>query len=697
MKTTWILTFACLSSLWANDQPQDEIHVLESIVVTAEKRPEIELEVPRSLTVLSGSTLETQNLKNIQGISAPLVNIQVEQFTASRLSFPYVRGIGAGQGNPAVTTNIDGVPQLSNNTSNLYLSQVERVEFLRGPQGTLYGRNALGGVINIHTRASQAHKGVDFTLGTGSDSMYSGDLALQFPLGDSTSLGLNLATMKRDGFTTNSQTGNSLDDKDMRHGRFQLHHRQENWEVHLGWIGQRDRDGSFPLDNINSLKANSHQVSYNFEGHNHRDVSLPSIKLMTYGDKLNFTSISSFGSWEIEDLNDTDFGTGTQAVRLLREEQDELYQELRLTSNESSYELFDWLFGLSFFKTDFSQTTDDSFNQTIPGFGVIPSQFLASADIKTEGYALFSQFDFHLGEAWALGLGVRYEREEKDAGKISYLPAAILNTQFTYPTLSEKHHDDAVLPRVSLTRRLNDQSMVYASATRGFRAGGFNPMSPSTSLASYDNEKSWSYELGYKALYEKFKLGVNLFQVKWEDMQLYLPNPPSAILPPVFYLDNVGKASSQGGELEFTFMPTRTLEMILGFGIIDASFEEDFLDTYAPTQNFNGNDLPQAPSQTWSAQLNHQADFSKLSLNSFAGITGVGSYAYDHTNNVRQASFHKVNLGLQLKYASWKLGARVDNLFNKNTIPLAFRHPTGIYLGESGTPRTFEFQLGANF
>ena len=138
------------------EAPPGEAVSLPTVEVTARKWVEVPLDVPQSITVIPESLIRDAGLRSIRDASIYVPNFNVVEFSARRLSFPFVRGIGSGQGEPAVTTYIDGVPLFFGGGANFPLLNVERIEFLRGPQGTLYGRNALGGMIHVITREPPA-------------------------------------------------------------------------------------------------------------------------------------------------------------------------------------------------------------------------------------------------------------------------------------------------------------------------------------------------------------------------------------------------------------------------------------------------------------------------------------------------------------------------------------------------------------
>ena len=149
-----LLLLARLADVTTAAEPVDHMpeQQMDTVTVTAEKRPAALQDVPASVTVVGETTIANSGIDKVRQAAQAVPNLFVSEFTAQKLSFPFVRGVGGGSLNPAVTTYYDGVPQLNANASSIELLDIERIEFLRGPQGTLYGRNTLGGVINVVSR-----------------------------------------------------------------------------------------------------------------------------------------------------------------------------------------------------------------------------------------------------------------------------------------------------------------------------------------------------------------------------------------------------------------------------------------------------------------------------------------------------------------------------------------------------------------
>lgn len=234
--------------------PADATGVDET-VVTARKRAEALGDVPLAVTSVDARELEDFRQVEVSDLVSRVPNLLFSEFSARRLSFPFVRGIGSGLNDPAVLTYVDDVPQFGFGGTNLPLFALERVEVLRGPQGTLYGRNALGGLIHLHGRRPASERLIDLGATLGSDDLkeYSG--AYSGPLGGGVSGDFAVLSSERDGFTTNDFTGNEVDERDGFFGRGRvLWNPSDDAELDFTLYGERARDGGFALTELDGLQ-----------------------------------------------------------------------------------------------------------------------------------------------------------------------------------------------------------------------------------------------------------------------------------------------------------------------------------------------------------------------------------------------------------------------------------------------------------
>ena len=242
---------------------------LPTVSVTAQKESENVQDLPVSVTAVTSDTLEASGVRSISEAAQFAPNTFFSEFTARKLSNPRFRGVGASPSNPGVTTYIDGVPQLNANSSSIELIGVQQIEFVRGPQSALFGRNALGGLINI-TSARPSLK--DWTGAvTGPYGNFSwGDVrgTAAGPLvADKLALGVGVGYSGRDGFTKNDVTGHDLDSRSAVFAKVQLLWvPAARWEVRGILNGERARDGDYALNDLGALRAKPFHVLARFRG-----------------------------------------------------------------------------------------------------------------------------------------------------------------------------------------------------------------------------------------------------------------------------------------------------------------------------------------------------------------------------------------------------------------------------------------------
>jgi len=279
------------------------------MVVTAEKREEPLRKTPQSVTALNAEFMEDAGVRDVEEASYYVPNLFVTGFAAKRTSFPYIRGMGSGQGEPVVTTYIDGVPQLTPNTTNIHFLDLQRVEVLRGPQGTLYGRNTIGGLVHYVSRQpdNQLRANVEFDFGDDSYNRQVGSISGPL-VKDRVYFSAGLALSARDGFTQNGFLNDTVDDRDGDFGRFQLLFTpSQSWKVRVSAFGQRDRDGGFTLYDLDSLQVEPYQALFDYEGETNRDLRGTSATVNYYGSSFDVTGIVAFDSWDADERTDLDF------------------------------------------------------------------------------------------------------------------------------------------------------------------------------------------------------------------------------------------------------------------------------------------------------------------------------------------------------------------------------------------------------
>jgi iron complex outermembrane receptor protein len=280
------------------------------ITVTAEKEPEDVQKAPVSVTAVTRETLEASGARTVSDAADYAPNTYFHEFGARKLSNPRFRGVGAGPLNPGVTTYVDGVPQLTANTSSFELADVDQIEFVRGPQSALYGRNSLGGVVNIvSTRPSFSGWTGTALAPFGSFGTADVRASVSGPVASNRlAIGLSGGYARRDGYTENSITGNDLDSRGASFAKAQaLWTPSSSWETRFILSHERARDGDYALQDLGSLRAQPFVAARDFEGFTHRDILAPTIIVRRTSPRVDFTSSTGFVSWETSDRTDLDY------------------------------------------------------------------------------------------------------------------------------------------------------------------------------------------------------------------------------------------------------------------------------------------------------------------------------------------------------------------------------------------------------
>lgn len=671
-----------------------------TIVVTARKWTEPVQSVPNAVTVIQTDEIQSAGIHDLRDASSAVPNLTMGNFSVRRLTFPYLRGVGSGRNSPAVTTVIDGVPQLSYATANQELLDIERIEFLRGPQGALYGRNTLGGAINIVPRLPSRAPSATSSLAAGSDNFFDARVSTEGGLGSGmTAGGVSAGYSTRDGYTKNDITGNRLDDRESFFGRAQLLWPDQGpWTYRLSLNGEADRDGDYALYDLASLRSRPHHVAHDYEGRSDRDLTQPVFTATRNGDNVDLTSITAFQWWRSHDLTDLDMSPADLIRRDNEENQEAVIEEVRLSSpadapiHLGAPATLRWMAGSLLYHSTYSQR---AFNDYRPGSVAMlglpfPYQQHDDADLEDTGISLFGNATITLHERLEIGMGLRNDYEHRSSDIRSYAAPA-----FMPPSGPDGEADfNQVSPCGSLGYHLTPNTMAYVEASKGYKAGGFNTLAI-PGHATYAEETSWTYETGLKTdwLEKRVTANLALFHTDWDDLQMDVP----AGAPGVFYLDNTSKATSDGGELELTIRPVSGLSLFGALGLLDTQFDDG---STSGGQDVGGNDLPFAPHMTWRAgtEYSHSLCAHATGFIRLEGV-GTGRYYYDAINGASQSSFTLVNTRAGFTSGQWRVEGWVNNLFDKDYVPLAFSYQLAQsgYVGESGAPRTIGVSVGRIF
>ncbi len=643
---------------------------IEEVVVTGLRRETNLQTTPIAISAFSADDIVRSNLDSIANLQFHVPGLTYAS-SLSNAQFT-LRGVGVEiptmAGESGVALNIDGVYQARHFIASGIHDDLERIEVLRGPQGTLYGRNATGGAMNLWTKTPPESTEAEFSALVGDNNRYRIRSALGGPVNENLGLRLSYTTDQSDGLRRNNFNGDKLDDTDHSSLRGALRYTPaEDLEILVRYDYARDRDHGPTLQHNGqlipfgpvtfggTLEPDAQRVNVDRRLSNDRRVwGLSStIKLDLHGLPLigdaTLNSITSFRNNELELDGDLD-GTEANFLNTNSEQNSKVWiQELTLSSAGDGK--LDWVVGAYFFKdradTHFFYTLPDlgALGQSIldaggTGFDVLDAEivdnFVFGMDQDTEAWALFGEATYHVTERLRATFGIRFSDEEKDTDQtVSFGVPGLEDIPgfghdfFLCEGLETELEYTSWTPKFSVDFDVAESVMAYASASRGFKGGGVNP---DACGADYDPETLWAYEIGMKSQWLDDRLRLNLvgFFYDYEDYQAAVNVASSS------QIENAADAEVLGFEAELLAFPFEGFQLTAGLSIQNAEFEEYFSlnPFFGNIEDLKGNQLPRAPDKTFFINGDYTVPISDLGSASLR-------YEYAWSDNYYFTSFNE--------------------------------------------------------
>jgi iron complex outermembrane receptor protein len=688
--------------------------VLEEIVVTAQRRLENLQDVPITVTAMPAAALAAVGITN----TADLVNVVPGMLvqTSAGYSLPHLRGvgitaIGAGIEN-SVALYVDGVYRGVSSSDAVSLNNIAQVEVEKGPQGTLFGRNATGGLIQVTTLdptpyfSASAHAGYGNYHTVQSDAYVSG--GTDFIAGD---LAVQL-THQGEGYGTNLATGQDINRMDM------------NLSVRSKWI-LHPVDGTkltLILDNAetdNSLSALRNYQNYPniyYPG----GMPIPNLPTLDVDDnaqplrRMHEQGASLQLDQDIDSVKlvntvayrrdvytyDVDFDLGPMPYSLndTRQQDNQLTEELRLLSNNSSS--LTWMTGLFYYGAHNGfQPQNIYFSGTAVNPAKPITHVLNETVQTTNSLALFGQATQKLTETTELTVGLRYTGEKRallgtDTGFLNgVVPVSLANVNTNFRTNTPTW-------RLALDHHFTDDVNGYVSYNRGFKSGGYNV--PAPALPAYSPEKLDAYEAGLKTQFLERRLTLNgaFFYYNYQNIQVsrFVNGSPEVY--------NGGKAKLYGLDLDATVRVTQGLTVSAGLELEHDRFTDfpnaDFFLSCAhpyPTVcslSANGKQLPQTPAASGTINVDYRVSISNSELHFNVNEAANSGYYYQPNNEIKQSAYGLLNGSIGWTYSHYSVTLWGKNLTDVIYATAVNPAPTAISAAYAA-PRTYGVTLGAKF
>lgn len=695
--------------------------VLEEIIVTGQRREELLQDVPLSVSAFDAESIEKANIseaKDYLGMS-PNVAFTEDGQSGSRSISVSIRGVSSIALDTIATPSSIGyyvddvnIATTASGNVNPQLQDMQRIEVLRGPQGTYFGRNALGGAINITTKKPDEKFYAEGSISAGNLGTFGLEGVVNLPVTDTFMLRFVGAYEESEGpvENVNPQSDNDTEFQTFRAaGRwlandvftidFSLSHTNEDEGGDIGvGSGVTDLDTQSIFadlvadDLLGFYPSNDSKVNHNLKEQNDGEVTIYNLRLSWEFDHLSLKSISGLVDSTFERAFDQDNISADVINRFNKAKAESFSQELRMQSVGDSARL-DWTAGLYYAKDDITRFNSIQLGEaraytdprTMVSAGLplppVPAGFRINENnfgFETTSKAIFGEATIHINDALSITGGARLTRDQvtNSAFNVIAFEGAVDN-------IAGSKDFTNFSPKVGVRFIPNDNLTVYATYSQGYKPGGVDHNSGIAT--SFDEEQLTSWEVGFKSKLagRRIRLAGALFNLDWEDLQVqtnFLADP-NDISSAVEKTLNAAKASSKGVELEFSWLIFNSLTWGANLGYIDASYGS-FPRVNLPgdmVANLTGLDLPKTPEWTLSTVLDYSTTVGSGNLEIYGrlewsyrssvkgDLEGVAAEQLNLPNfpyNIK--AYDVANLRLGVRTNRWKVHAFVENLLEED-------------------------------
>jgi outer membrane receptor protein involved in Fe transport len=721
-KYIFIATLTAISSIVCA-QIKDSV-MLDDLIISAPKEQMILREQPLASYKINNQSIEKEHIYSLKDISALVPNFYIPDYGSKITSSIYVRGISSRMNEPSVGLYVDDIPYLDKSSFDFDFYDISSVTLLQGPQGTLYGRNSMGGLIKINTLSPLDFQGTKLSLSYGNYNDIKANVAHYQKL--TNKLGLSVAGYynSNDGYFTNIYDDEKNSSQDFG-GRAKLDWRlSEKWKANLNLSVDHTSQDAYPYKNLSTGN-----IDYNEDGSYWRNMATAGLSLQRSGKNVLFTSSSSFQYLNDEMNIDQDF-TATPIFALSQNQKEQIAtQEFVFRSKNSR--AYQWVTGAFGFyknvdtnapmtmrsggismiqqKIDEAMAIARQYAPRTPFITITNDELIISGDFKTPSYgaALYHQSTYNFTKNFSATAGLRLDYE---TSKIDYSSEGTLNTLMnnsraidsTYSfsgNLSKNYWQ--LLPKIALKYEFNNRSNIYASVTKGYKAGGYNYSMFSDVVSSsmqnksienvenqisYDPEYSWNYEIGVHTQFFDNRLFADaaIFYITDHNQQMVTTADNGSRM-----ITNADEVESYGAEVSLLAKITKQFSVNTAYGYTHSTFKK-YIDE-ATNTDYSGNYVPFAPQNTLSVGATYNLIINKKFLDKIsisAQYTGVGKIYWNEENTVSQDFYGTLNGEVSFVKKSLELSVWSKNILDKEYDTFYFESLGNSFV-QQGKPFTF--------
>ena len=600
---------------------------LTEIVVQASRDQSKLKSLSSSVSVINSKQIETLGISTLTDVTSTVANLFMPDYGSKLTSPIYIRGVGSRINSPSVGLYVDHIPYFEKAAFNFDFFDISRIEVLRGPQGTQYGRNTMGGIVNILTKSPLNYQGTDVNIQAGTYGSYLLNVGHYAKSSERFAYSLSLNYRHNDGFFTNDFLNKKVDLLDSYGMRNRLiWNVTDRFSIENILSFERSIQGGYPYAVYNEATGKAEQIRYNQESGYDRDLLSDALLLKYKADNYTLTSTTSYQYLSDKQSIDQDFTVDSLYFVIQGQKQNMISQELTIQSNGKKK--LNWIFGAYGFAQQFDNQvnvntykakteTTKKYDHTIAGGALFHQSTLNDFPVRNMNITAGIRLDTETDQ-----LGYQYDRIRNG------IFASLADT--TYTALNSIQ----ILPKLAVNYKLNNTNL-YALISRGYKTGGFNSTFERPEDLTFDPEHSWNYEVGVKSSVLENRLFVegSLFYIDWKNQQIYQATPSGT----GSMLKNAGHSVSKGLELSLNTASIQGFELMASYGYTHATFISNMLSS---TADYSGNYIPYVPKNTVAAQLKKTVEITNSVLLNRIVMSvlykGTGSIYWDDKNSHSQ-------------------------------------------------------------
>jgi len=655
-----------------------ETKSLDTITVTAQKVEEDAKDVPIAMNVFDEYLIEDKQIDDVIDIANSVPGFYVFNLGGTGTVGPTLRGVHSDYRttSSSVAMYVDGVPTLGTTGYNIFLYDIERIEVLKGPQSTLYGKNAQAGVLNIITRKPNNETKGKVTLELGEDNKREASFQVSGPIvKDKFFAGFAARYYEKDGYIKNTYLNTDHNYRENYSGRLNLRYLASD-KLEFSLMGNKEKRDDGGTSSSSVYRPDPYNYGMDLADKN--DLDSDSI-----GFKINYTinknnSIEAITAYkkgsllQIADFDQTTIPSAKQHA-YFPINQEYLSQEIRYNLKQDNYNLLVGLYA--------DKSEDKNKNEFESAYGTF---IYGHQKVDGKSLGVFAHVDYQITDKLSVLGGLRYDKDKKELdNKVSLA--------------QEEDSFSEISPKLALKYKLNNNTLAFATIAKGYKPGGYYIFAPQ-GQEYYDQETLISYELGLKSSFldNRLNLNTSLYYIDISDKQIVVPVSNLAN-----YIRSADSATSKGLEIELNYKVTDTFSVNSSFAYNKATFDDFKYTSAIFDQNYNiigtqdidnsGNYMPNTPKYTYTLGATYRGNNG---IYANAQLSAIGTFQLDDTNTFKREPYKLVDAKIGYETENFDIYLYGKNIFDEEYDTYEHYSMGYIFLSK---PREVGIQLAYRF